>query len=833
MKKVLSLLFLLTLLATSVFAQTISERHQKIRAALDKKDFALAIEELQSLRKTDAKIFELNNYDYLLGRTAEKRQDLATAITAFQRVVERKSVLQDYALWHLARLWRSSGNLMLERLFLQQLLLFSPDSLLANAARIRMARSFYESKDYRAVVSSQWSVVRSESKAQSLKAKVEDQSQSSKAKAQNREWLVLLGEAFQRDGQKEKAREVFKTLLDDLPKPDSPDDFALAAVRGLDELDSLKPEDYGKIAPQLPENEHLRRAGVYQFNRAFGEAEMHYRAIDERYPNSQNLAFSLLQRGRIAVLEERFDKAVVHYERLQSQFPNSIQARDALNFEASAYARLGNADEAIARYKLFISKYIDNAAAPPENPERPFLNIIDALRDKGRDTDALSWIEQTRARFKNQLAAAQALFSQMRIHLSQGDWNSALRDLAELENAPDLGGIKVSGGTNRVEIAFLKAFCFEQMGRFNEAISAYLLIPDGRAEYYGGRATERLKDLALNDKARNFIAGKLNFYRAAATQAATANDAERARQAAQNALRLTNNSGIRSEMLDIARRAYTVLPAYKNVPSGEIILLGRQKLLEKPSSKTNQSSHQIMADEFLFLGLDDEAAPELEAVQSLKPKTQSPKTDNLAFTIAVISKRGNLANLAVAYAEPLWSNVPADYLIELAPRESIELLYPAPYSESLLMSAAPRLVDSRFALSIMRQESRYRADVKSLAAARGLMQFIPSTAAQIALALNQTDFAPNDLYDPPTAILFGSQYLSNIFKQFPDQPQAVAASYNGGEANMLRWLLRSKSTDPDRYVPEIQFSQSKDYVYKVLANYRAYQTLYDERLQRK
>jgi soluble lytic murein transglycosylase len=216
-----------------------------------------------------------------------------------------------------------------------------------------------------------------------------------------------------------------------------------------------------------------------------------------------------------------------------------------------------------------------------------------------------------------------------------------------------------------------------------------------------------------------------------------------------------------------------------------------------------------------------------------KSKIQNPKSDDFAYTLAVFYKRGDMAHRAVGFAEPLWRGVPVDYQIELIPRDQIELLYPAPYADSLLKYSPERQVDPRFLLSIMRQESRYRADVKSIAAARGLMQFIPSTAERMAGQLNQTNFVPNDLYNPPTAILFGSQYLANIFKEFPNQPQAVAASYNGGEANMMRWLLRSRSTEPDRYVAEIQFGQSKDYVQKVMANYRVYQTLYDERLQRK
>jgi soluble lytic murein transglycosylase len=185
----------------------------------------------------------------------------------------------------------------------------------------------------------------------------------------------------------------------------------------------------------------------------------------------------------------------------------------------------------------------------------------------------------------------------------------------------------------------------------------------------------------------------------------------------------------------------------------------------------------------------------------------------------------------VRFVEPLWKTMPADFLLELAPREMVELFYPAPYRRALLEYAPPRGVDPRFALSIMRQESRFRADAKSISAARGLMQFIPSTADIMAAQLNKKGFSQDELYDPRVAILFGSQYLGNLFKQFPGMPQAVAASYNGGEDNVARWTARGRTNDPDRYVMEVAFAQSKDYVYKVLANFRVYQTLYTDQLK--
>ncbi len=94
-------------------------------------------------------------------------------------------------------------------------------------------------------------------------------------------------------------------------------------------------------------------------------------------------------------------------------------------------------------------------------------------------------------------------------------------------------------------------------------------------------------------------------------------------------------------------------------------------------------------------------------------------------------------------------------------------------------------------------------------------------------------FNQDDLYNPDTAILFGSQYLSNLFQQFPNQPQAVAGAYNGGADNLTRWIARARANEADRYVPEIGFTQTRDYVYKVMANFWTYQRLYDAQLQPK
>jgi len=497
---------------------------------------------------------------------------------------------------------------------------------------------------------------------------------------------------------------------------------------------------------------------------------------------------------------------------------------------AATYNRLNRPDDAIQTYRQLIQRFPD-----AQSPERAYLNVVDLLHEAGRYAEALDWVQQTRRQFKGQVGDSLALFAQLRIHRAEGNWSAVVSDADELIKMPDLGGTRVPGGTTKAEVIFLRAHALQQLGKIDESITDYLSISDGRNEYYGGRATDRLLSLSGDPQRRNQIESRFVALRADAQKAITATQPEQARLSAQQALRLTQDPVAISELLTVVEKAYEALPAYK-LPSFRLMPLGREEPLS--ASLTLAPTHTNIASELLFLGLYDEGIPEFSAAQITPTAAQTEKTQltsagsDLEYSIAVYSLRGGLANRAVRFAEQVWKNMPADYLLQIAPSQLAELLYPVPYRESLLKHAPSKNVDPRFVLSIARQESRFQADAKSIAAARGMLQFIPATADEIATQLGRKPSNHDELYNPDTAILFGSQYLSNLFRRFPD-PQAVAAAYNGGPDNVARWIARSKSNEPDRYVPEIGFSQSKDYVYKVMSNYRVYQQLYDQQLQRK
>ena len=89
------------------------------------------------------------------------------------------------------------------------------------------------------------------------------------------------------------------------------------------------------------------------------------------------------------------------------------------------------------------------------------------------------------------------------------------------------------------------------------------------------------------------------------------------------------------------------------------------------------------------------------------------------------------------------------------------------------------------------------------------------------------------LYEPDVSIAIGSTYLAELNQLFPNLPEAVAASYNGGEDNVVRWLKRAKQNDPGVFVAEVGFAETKNYVFKVVTSYRAYQQLYTADLKRR
>src|SRR6266550_5074269 len=113
MKRGLAISGFVCLLTAFTAAQNAPDLNRKLEKAIEQRQYSIAVSELKNFKQSDRRLFELNNYDYLLGRMSEKNGDFAAAMADFQNVAGRKSLLREYALFHIAQIAHTTGNLLL------------------------------------------------------------------------------------------------------------------------------------------------------------------------------------------------------------------------------------------------------------------------------------------------------------------------------------------------------------------------------------------------------------------------------------------------------------------------------------------------------------------------------------------------------------------------------------------------------------------------------------------------------------------------------------------------------------------------------------------------
>jgi soluble lytic murein transglycosylase len=149
-------------------------------------------------------------------------------------------------------------------------------------------------------------------------------------------------------------------------------------------------------------------------------------------------------------------------------------------------------------------------------------------------------------------------------------------------------------------------------------------------------------------------------------------------------------------------------------------------------------------------------------------------------------------------------------------RHDFELRYPAPYRDVFSAYAKEQELDEYWLLGLVRQESRFIADAKSWAGARGLMQLMPRTARWTARKIGMKKFNLRDVTDVETNITLGTSYLKMVLDSL-GHPVLASAGYNAGPGRARRWR-DTKPLEGAIYVETIPFDETRDYVKKVMAN---------------
>ena len=169
--------------------------------------------------------------------------------------------------------------------------------------------------------------------------------------------------------------------------------------------------------------------------------------------------------------------------------------------------------------------------------------------------------------------------------------------------------------------------------------------------------------------------------------------------------------------------------------------------------------------------------------------------------------------------------LPDNLSILTIPHAILRLAFPIRYSDLLLPLSQQNGLDPLLVAALVRQESSFDPTVVSIANARGLMQFVPATAQDMADQLSWPNYTLDDLYRPIVSISFGTHYLSSMRDYQDGSDVGAMLSYNAGPGIAKQWLSRA-GNDLEALYETIDYSESQSYLDFIYTNHFIYQQLY-------
>ena len=150
------------------------------------------------------------------------------------------------------------------------------------------------------------------------------------------------------------------------------------------------------------------------------------------------------------------------------------------------------------------------------------------------------------------------------------------------------------------------------------------------------------------------------------------------------------------------------------------------------------------------------------------------------------------------------------------------------------------MTDDSLINAIIQQESCFKTNAISDRGARGVMQIMPSTGKKIAQSMNIKYDHKKLLHDRGYNVKMGQFYLRQLLDRFNGHKLLALASYNAGSGNVLKWI--QKNGDPRdmktneeiaMWIERIPFSQTRDYVIKILGAEMVYDAIKKIKEERK
>lgn len=152
--------------------------------------------------------------------------------------------------------------------------------------------------------------------------------------------------------------------------------------------------------------------------------------------------------------------------------------------------------------------------------------------------------------------------------------------------------------------------------------------------------------------------------------------------------------------------------------------------------------------------------------------------------------------------------------------------YPKEHGAYVEQYAAEYGLSGHLVYAMIKAESNFDHEAKSVKNASGLMQIMEPTGAWIAQKLGMQDYQGDWLTDPETNIQMGCYYISYLLDMYDGDKKCALAAYNAGHANVDSWLLDKAYSKDGTHLYNIPFSETEQYVNLVLKNEKVYDFLY-------
>lgn len=487
----------------------------------------------------------------------------------------------------------------------------------------------------------------------------------------------------------------------------------------------------------------------------------------------------LLDEARLLLAERDFAGAQRAAQQLLQQ--PQVDPAEALRIEADALSGRGETEASLARLRTLVDSYPGSPAAPGA-----LFRLGTVLWNRDRDDAALSAFAEFQRRYPQDEHAPDALYGIGRIQESAGRNDLAFSSFAELlqryprASVADEARWRIGWNRYRAREWPAAADAFARFAR--ETASPRLR---NEATYWQARALERAGRVAEAHALYREIVDRdpADYYAMWAAQ------------------RLGLSSGTLSPWQGevVVRVALAAVgedaPVLGQATSADAFHLSRWDELKAAGV------HRLAREE--LAAIEREHREDVITLRSLLRAYQ--EVDGFAAAQRLLRRLGDGAGLSES--------------------ERQRLLYPLAFWPSVSRDARQNSVDPLLIEAVMRQESLFDPEAKSSANAYGLMQLLPATANRVAAASNRV-VDPPALLQPDLNIDLGTRYLNGLLTRFDGNVLKAVAAYNGGEAAVDKWERRFGDLEGDEFVESISYRETRDYVKRVVTNYRTYRQLY-------